>query len=266
MVEQHSSILDRGEPAAVVNLDGASPFLFVCEHSSNHIPAALGNLGLDEAALSSHIAWDIGAAALSKRLSEAFDAPLVEQRYSRLAYDCNRPSFSPEAIPALSERVAVPGNDGLSESDRQARIEQIYLPFHARISNLIDQRVRRGRETVLVTVHSFTPVFMGVRRVVDLGVLHDADRQLSDVILSLAARAREYIVKRIQPYGPSDGVTHTLLLHGIGRGIKNAMLKVRNDHIEGKDGQIVWADRLAMLLQEAHDVTEISPNLKARCI
>jgi len=225
---------------------GASDVVLVCEHASRTLPKALGDLGLDDAALKSHIAWDIGAAGVAERLSDLLDAPLISHRFSRLAYDCNRPPDSADAYPARSEVYEIPGNAGLDAQDRSRRAEALYVPFHRAIDDLVDTRLGQGRNVVLVTVHSFTPVYFGRPRDGHLGILHDDDQRLADAMLDAAAKLAH--VSRNYPYGPQDGVTHTLKRHGLTRQIPNVMLEIRNDLISDASGQAAWAGRIAELL------------------
>ncbi|TCU04992.1 N-formylglutamate amidohydrolase [Rhizobium sullae] len=229
---------------------GKSPLLVICEHASWTLPEQFGDLGLSEEALKSHIAWDPGALAVARGISTALDATLVFQRFSRLIYDCNRPPESPAAMPEKSEIYAIPGNQNLSAEERRARTEALYLPFHDAVRGLVKDRQGRGHETVIVTVHSFTPVYNGKERAVELGILHDADSRLADLMLAGAVDAPLYKTERNEPYGPQDGVTHTLILHGLSNGLRNVMIEVRNDLISDDAGQGVMADYLKGLLQQ----------------
>lgn len=238
-------------PVAIVNGEGRSPVLLVCEHAGRRIPRRLGKLGLADLDLERHIAWDIGAEGVARRLSALLDAPLVVQPYSRLVYDCNRPPEAVDAIPTISETTPIPGNQGLSLQEREERTAALYRPFHAAVGRLIDRRLDRGQTTVLVTVHSFTPIYKGRRRTLDLGILHDRDSRLADVLLALLSTERDIVVRRNEPYGPADGVTHTLVLHALPRGLLNVMLEIRNDLIADQAGQAAWSERLASLLARA---------------
>ena len=238
-------------PVILVNETGRSPVLLVVEHAGRRIPKALGFLGLAAGELERHIAWDIGAEGLARGLSERLDAPLVLQRYSRLVYDCNRPPEAPDAMPRLSELTPIPGNENLTADERKARVEALYRPFHAAVARLIDERDARGRRSVLVTVHSFTPVYKGVRRSLDLGVLHDSDARFADRLLGILDGEADLTVRRNEPYGPKDGVTHTLVLHALPRALDNVMLEVRNDLIADAAGQRRMAERLARVLSLA---------------
>lgn len=242
---------EEGDPVALENSIARGPVILVCEHASRLLPKALGTLGLPEAALESHIAWDPGALAVSRLIAERLDAALVFQRFSRLVYDCNRPPESPAAMPEKSEVFAVPGNAGLDQAARDARTQALYLPFREKLAGLLKSRVGEGRAPVIVTMHSFTPVYFGKPRAVEIGILHDADTRLADAMLNTAGSAGPYDIRRNEPYGPEDGVTHTLKEHGLSNGLANVMIEVRNDLIKDEAGQRVVADYLAGLLEKS---------------
>lgn len=233
---------DEEPPALVVNGEGRSPFVLICEHASNRLPRRLGTLGLAASELERHIAWDLGAEPVARRLSRLTDAPLVLQRYSRLAYDCNRPPDSADAMPEMSETTVIPGNRGLSPADRLARIGDIYRPFHAAVAELLDRRAAAGVRSQVVSIHSFTPVFKGERRSVELGILFDRDRTLPERLMPCFATVD---ARYNEPYGPRDGVLHTLNLHAAPRGLAHAMIEIRNDFLTDERGQAGWAERLA---------------------
>lgn len=239
-------------PVEVRNASGGGPFLLVCEHASNFIPPEYGTLGLDDAALESHIAWDPGALAVADEMARLLDAPLVAARVSRLVYDCNRPPDSPSAMPAESEIYRIPGNAGLTAGQRQARTQAVYHPFRAALATAIDAHGARRGPPAIVTVHSFTPVWRGVARAVEVGVLHDDDARLADAMLSAAGDGDGLAVRRNEPYGPEDGVTHTLREHALPRGLANVMIEIRNDLIATPDDARTMAGRLAGWLAAAH--------------
>ncbi|QSZ57356.1 N-formylglutamate amidohydrolase [Rhizobium sp. ZX09] len=229
----------EGHAVGVENAEGKGDILLVCEHASSTIPQKLGNLGLAADVLSSHAAWDPGALAVARLLSEKFDATLVYQRFSRLVYDCNRPPESPSAMPVKSEIYDIPGNFDLGEAERFARTSALYVPFHDRVSGIIAERQAAGRKVVVATIHSFTPVYHGQFREVEIGILHDNDSRLADAMLA-GSEGSSLTVNRNDPYGPEDGVTHTLRLHALPDGLLNVMIEIRNDLItnEGEQAQI----------------------------
>lgn len=232
---------EDGAPVAFENADAGSRIVLVCEHASSRLPMRMGTLGLSAEALESHIAWDPGALAVCRLLMASLDATLVYQRFSRLVYDCNRPPDSPSAMPTVSEVFEIPGNAALSAAERLARTEAIYSPFRKGLSDLIKTRVANHRPPVIVTLHSFTPVWHGQPREVEVGILHDSDSRLADAFLADAADDDAFVTRRNAPYGPQDGVTHTLIEHGIHHGLLNVMIEIRNDLIANTDGQRVLA-------------------------
>ena len=242
---------DEAESVRLENLPGSGPFILTCDHACNRLPRRLGTLGLEEALLQSHIAWDPGALPVAEIMSRILDSPLVASGYSRLAMDVNRPPQSAGAMLEESGGHPIPGNIGLSPADKAARIRALYEPFHAAIDRLISERRATGREPVLVTVHSFTPVYLGEHRAVELGILHDEDSRLADDLLARADRDTDMTTRRNEPYGPDDGVTHTLARHGVANGILNAMLEIRSDLISSVAGQERIAGQLSPMLQAA---------------
>ena len=251
--DEDSTLLgpEEGPAAEVMNVSGASDIVFVCEHASNALPESLGDLGLPPEAVESHIAWDPGAYALACRLSVGFDAPLVAGRFSRLVYDCNRPPERADAMPDRSEIYEIPGNRAISEEGRAARVREIYEPFHGALAEVIDERLALGRPVALVTVHTFTPIFFGKPRAVELGILHDEDSRLADACLARAADLTGLAAAQNSPYGPESGVTYTLQRHALPRGLPNVMLEIRNDLVTTAAAQAQIAEVLGRLLAEA---------------
>lgn len=233
------------------NPQGAGPALLLCEHASHHFPDRYAQLGLSDEDARSHAAWDPGARQLALLLSSALDAPLVAGRVSRLVYDCNRPPEEPSAMTERSETINVPGNHDLSDAERAERIESIYVPFCRAADHVIAARKAQSIPTVLVTVHSFTPIYFGKAREVEIGILNDTDSRMADAMLALAPKLPERHIQRNAPYGPQDGVTHSLKLHGIAHGLPNVMLEIRNDLLQDDDGCAEIAGELLGLLGPA---------------
>ncbi len=256
-------LLDAGEadPVIMVNGQGRSPIVLVCEHAGRVIPRSLGRLGLAESDLERHIAWDIGAEAVARRLCALLDAPLVLQRYSRLVYDCNRPPEHPGAMPEVSELTVIPANQNLSPAQRASRAQALYYPFHAGVRALVDAKLAQGQKPVIVTLHSFTRVFKGVMRSVELGLLHHSHDGLAKRLLALMHATHGQVDTRLnEPYGPQDGVAHTLDLQANSRGLANVMIEIRNDLIADDKGQAAWAGLLAPLLAQALEETITARN------
>ena len=241
---------DATAVARVLRRAGASEWLIVCEHASHQMPEAVNSLGLDDEARLSHVAWDPGAAEVATRLSELLDATAVLHNFSRLLYDCNRPPSADSAVPLVSERTAIPGNQALSPADRQTRVDTWYTPFHDEIDVLFNERAQRQQKTLLVTVHSFTRVYFDKPRRVELGIITDTDERLG-LALFKALDETPWQIEMNQPYSSADGVTHMLQRHGIARNIANVMLEIRNDLLTTDDTQQRWATTLANALSKA---------------
>ena len=236
------------DPVELFNRDGASPFVLTCEHAGRHVPEALDDLGLGPEALARHIAWDIGAGAVSRLLAEALDAPLVSQPMSRLVIDCNRPYHVPALIPKVSDGTAVPGNQGLDDTDRQARIDAIHTPFHDAIRDILDERRDAGRPCAVVAVHSFTPKMQSNSddRPWHVTFLFNRNPDLSRRMLAALLSGNDGIVSTLnEPYVVEDDGDYTVPVHGEQRGIPSTLIELRNDHITDPAGQEEWAFRLS---------------------
>lgn len=234
--------------ATLINPQGKGRVLLVCEHASQNIPPEFNNLGLSKKAQQSHAAWDPGALAVGTHMADILDAKFVVSNISRLVYDCNRP---PEAIGAMapkSEIFDIPGNLALDDIARKDRTDRFYRPFQNLLSSTI---TAADIPPIIVTIHSFTPVYQGVEREVEIGILHDCDTKIADSILAIAGRYTSLNVQRNQPYGPQDGVTHTLQIHGINNGLRNVMIEIRNDLITTPDSQKEMATILSNMILDA---------------
>ena len=235
--------------------------ILVCEHASNLVPASYGGLGLTADQRRAHIAWDCGALGLSRALMARLAATLVHAPVSRLVQDCNRAPDMPGAMPARSELHDIPGNAAISAADRLARTQAIYLPFHSALHALIARRIALGLRPVVISVHSFTPVYFGTPRRVEFGVIHDADAALAVAIHRAAQHLTRLHTALNAPYSAADDVTHTLRLQATPYGLPNAMLEVRNDLIASPEAEQAMADQLAPVLNMG--LVEIQKQAKA---
>ena len=242
-----------GEAAVVAKTGANSPFLLLGDHAGRDMPSRLGDLGLSRADLSRHIAWDIGIAGLGRMLSDRLDACFIAQRWSRLVIDCNRDPGRADAMPAVSDGSAIPGNANLTDAERAARVAQVFTPYHAAIAAELHARAARGLPTVVVALHSFTPVMAAFVRPWRFGVLHLGDSAYSDALLArLRAEPDIGEVGDNEPYA-MDGVDFTIPHHAIGRGLDYAELEVRQDMLADEAGQAEVAERLARALPAALD-------------
>jgi predicted N-formylglutamate amidohydrolase len=242
------ALLGLDELPAVEVREGRGPFVFVCEHASNVLPRALGTLGLSEFDLTRHIAWDPGAAAVATGLAERLGGDLVLQRYSRLAIDCNRHPDLLDAVSEMSETTPVPGNTSLSAEARADRVTAVWQPFHSGLERLLDKRRTAGRPSIVVTVHSFTPIYRGVERPWHVGIISTEDRVIADAMLAALRAEAGLVVGDNEPYSAKDNVDYTIRRHGLERGLPHVMIEIRNDLLTDGRGQQEWVERLAVIL------------------
>ncbi|WP_211840906.1 N-formylglutamate amidohydrolase [Pseudoxanthomonas sacheonensis] len=240
-----------GSAVAVSNRDGGGAFVLTCDHASAHIPRAYAGLGLPAADLQRHIAWDIGALGLAEQLSGLLDAPLLHPTVSRLLLDVNRDTDAHDSIVVTSEDTVIRGNHAIDTIERQHRRDWIYAPYHREIETVVAARVAARKPTAMISIHSFTPVFKGVPRRWQVGVLSHRDRRMADPLLRALRADAGLEVGDNQPYAPRDGVYHTLERHAEANGLPCVMLEIRNDLIRDTPGQLSWAERLAPLLLRA---------------
>jgi predicted N-formylglutamate amidohydrolase len=247
------ALLASDEPQAVVEYrtTGASPFLLVCDHAGRRIPRKLQNLGLPHSELARHIAWDIGIAGVGRALADRLDAALIMQPYSRLVIDCNRPLGSPTSIAKLSEATAVPGNEAVTADDAAQRAREIFAPYHSMIARHLDARKNARRPTIMISLHSFTPVYVGALRPWHAGVLYNRYDPLAAALLALMRSSGEETFGDNEPYSVTDDTDYTIPVHGEQRGLPHVAIEIRQDLIAEEAGQSEWAERLADLLPKA---------------
>jgi len=226
-----------------------SRFLLTADHAGRLIPRALKNLGVAPPDLDRHIAWDIGIAPLTSHLARLLRAEAIFQTYSRLVIDCNRQPTVPSAFPVVSEATPIPGNENLTESDKQARENAIFRPYHNAISSRI--AARRDKTPIYVAMHSFTPVYLGIPRPIEVAVLYNRAPRLSLALAALLRAEGGLVVGENDPYRVTDETDYGVPVHAEAAGLDYVELEIRQDLIAHQAGQLEWAERLARLLPQA---------------
>lgn len=248
---ESASVLSAGDPPAVelCHQSGAASVVLTCDHASLAVPRKLGRLGLEEAIIAQHIGWDIGAAAVTRRLALLLDAPAILGGYSRLVIDCNRGPSDPSSIATVSDGVAIPGNAALSEVARAARRAAIFEPFHAAIAARIAAWQRRGIAPAVISIHSFTPTMSGFERPWHVGVLWDEDGRIALPLLAALRAETGIVVGDNQPYSAREPVGYTQRHHGCERGLPHVAIELRQDLIAEEANAALWAERLSRALK-----------------
>jgi predicted N-formylglutamate amidohydrolase len=253
-------LLAADEPPAFQEFqtEGRSDFVIVVDHASARIPRRLANLGLPDAELRRHIAWDIGALSVARRVAEVLDAPLVAQNYSRLVIDCNRDPKVATSISRISELREIPGNIGLSAAEIAARRAEIFDPYHRRIRELLDARQAIGHRTILVAQHTMTDVYKNDRRRMHAAVLYNRDRRFAGAVLDMLRREQHLIIADNEPYFLSDETDYTIPHHAEARLLPHVELEIRQDLVADEAGQAEWGRRIAGVLKDAQRAFQIN--------
>ncbi len=225
------------------------PLLFVCDHASNALPERYGTLGLEEGDFATHIASDLGAAVVTRVLAKAYGAPAVLARWSRLLIDLNRGPDDPTLVMKLSDGRIIPGNRHASEAEVAQRLREFHAPYHAAITAQLDAAQAGNIVPVIVSMHSFTPVWKGFRRPWEVGVLWDKDDRLARPLLAVLARAG-FNAGDNEPYdGELEG--DCLNVHGTKRGLPHVLIEIRQDLVANDAAAQAFAARLKPILDEA---------------
>ena len=240
-----SSILLGSEdppPFSVINPDAPAPVVLACDHASNALPAALDQLGLGPVELAQHIAWDIGAAQVTRLLAARLNATAVLAGYSRLVIDCNRSPGDPASIVGISDNIVIPGNQAVDDAAAELRLNEAFWPYHHAITQALAHRWRhdRGHAPALIAIHSFTPAMNGFQRPWHLGVLWNRDPRLAGPLLAQFRAHPELCVGDNQPYSGRD-VGFTMDAHGSAAGLPHLEIEIRQDLIADEAGCEHWA-------------------------
>lgn len=245
-----SPLLLPTEPPAfeIINPDGCSSAVLICDHGSNRVPEQLNSLGLAAHQLDGHIAWDLGADKVARQLSIQLDAPLVMTGYSRLVIDCNRAPHSKESIAVQSGGVLIPGNQRLTLEQKTLRGDTLFKPYHRAIDTLLDARAQRP--TVLLSIHSFTPRLNGEQRPWHIGVAYERDNRLAKLMIGALSECGDIIIGDNEPYAIEDHIDYTLPAHGEGRGLTHLMFEIRQDMIPTDADAATWATTLTQAYRQ----------------
>lgn len=223
--------------------------VLICDHAANAFPPGYGTLGLPERELLRHIAYDIGAASVTRQLAAALGAPAILSRYSRLLIDLNRGADDPTLIMRISDGAVVPGNRHLDDAERQHRLERFYLPYHGALARIVERSLASGVPPVLLSIHTFTESWKGVPRPWHAGVLWDRDKRFARPLLEHLYGDGALIVGDNEPYR-GGLIGDCMDQHGTSRGLAHAIIEIRQDLVRDLHGQTVWADRISAIMRD----------------
>ena len=240
--------ISPGDAYEIVAGTAPTPLILLCDHASNAVPAEYGDLGIAPAQFARHIAYDIGARDLTLGLAARLNAPAVLSRFSRLLIDPNRGLDDPTLIMRISDGAAVPGNRNVDEAERQRRIARFHAPYHRAGADTIRATQGQGGTPLIVSIHSFTPVWRGWPRPWHVGILWDRDETIATAMIRGFAAQGGLVVGDNEPYhGALEG--DTLNTHGTVPGLPHALIEVRQDLIAAKTGVDDWVERVARVIE-----------------
>lgn len=241
------------DPVEIWNADCPTELVLVCEHAGQAIPAALGTLGVSRETRDSHRGWDIGAERVARHLSDALQAPLVIQRYSRLVIDCNRPPGGSDSIPKTSDHVDIPGNIAASAAERRLRVEEIFEPYDRAVATLLD----KGGTRAAFSVHSYTPRMDGKDRPWHAGFLTRRDLETGQALFDHIAAAHPQLLLAInQPYQIDSDTDWFVPRYAEPRGLLHSLIEIRNDQIADEKGAMLWAALLRDAIRSVMEATQ----------
>ena len=226
----------------------SSEIILVCDHASNALPPSYGSLGLAPKYLDEHIAFDIGAAGITRHISSVLDAPAVLSCYSRLLIDCNRKPGHFTSIPKVSDGIKIPGNQCLDIEETKWRYKAYFLPFHRAVETILEKFSNRGVVPVYVAIHSFTPTMDNYDRPWHIGLLWNKDPRLSKSLNAILSKWPGLIVGDNEPYSGRDPEGYSIHTHGGDRGIPHILIEVRQDLVSDQRGVVFWAERIGQAI------------------
>lgn len=230
-------------PVTVLNATARANAVIVCDHGGDAVPEALNGLGLDAAIRARHIAWDIGAADVARRLSDRLAMPAVLAGYSRLVIDLNRPLDDLTSIREISDGVVIPGNRRLTAGDIEARAAEIFRPYHEAVTAAL--ATCPIAVPAVISIHSFTPVMKGFERPWHIGVLYNDDARIAGPLIAALNHNADVTVGDNLPYSGYDLFGNTIETHAMPQGRPNILLEIRQDLIDTHHGAAKWAGIIA---------------------
>ncbi len=249
---------DDAPPFEVINgIQADSPILIVCDHASSFVPEALNGLGIDPRYFQQHIGFDIGAAGVSRCMAKNMGVTAVLGGFSRLVLDPNRYLTAHDSIPSISDGVVIPGNESLSAADRMLRVEELFIPYHMAINRAVSNIRSYFCMPLVLSVHSYTPIFQGFERPWEIGVLWEGDDGVAALLIEYLRDNSDYHVGENEPYHACNPVGYTVKTHAESNHYPSVLVEIRQDLIEDEAGQLAFAGLLAGALEMIQATLEV---------
>jgi predicted N-formylglutamate amidohydrolase len=240
-------------PFQIAVPQGKAPMVIVCDHASNAVPPEIGDLGVSALDMLRHIAWDIGAAPIARRLAQLFDAPAILCGTSRLVIDCNRKLDEPTLIPLKSDGTVIPANADLSPAERRHRIDAYFQTYHDACRRIMAGKLDRGERPLFLSIHSMTDRINGGHRPWEISLSSNEDRRATDAVLAVLRRVPGLVVGDNEPYDMDPVADYSTPEHALAHGLDYLQVEFRQDLVATVEGQ----ERFAMILAQAIRESEI---------
>jgi len=239
------------DPYILLNERSSSSVFLIADHASRHIPEEYDCLGMEDASLlRRHVAWDIGIEDVTRRMSEKLQATAIFSAFSRLLIDANRYPDDPSSMPYISDGVVVPANEHISNQDRSDRHARFFVPYHEKITQILDAKCAGSKTPIVISMHSFTPIMNDFERPWHIGILWDQDGRIALPMLDVLRKNPTLVVGDNEPYSAREPLGYTMNEHGTKKNIPHVVVEIRQDLIDTHHGAEHWANLMVDLVRQ----------------
>ena len=239
-----------------------SNLLILCDHASYYIPKKYKNLGVDIDDVKKHIGWDIGALKVAKKVVNKVNGTLIYSGYSRLLIDCNRSLKSKGAFIKKSENISIPGNDRITKKEKLNRARKYYFPYHNKIDRIINEKLKNNIVPILISIHSFTPVYFEKRRPWHIGLLQRADTRLSSIFKKEIKKYKKINLGINQPYKLDLAGDFTVPFFSESYGLPHILIEIKQDLLLKNNSVNFWSNLISKILEKHYDKNILKKTLK----
>jgi len=238
---------------SVYRATSLSKIIILCDHASNYIPKKYNNLGLKRSDVNKHIGWDIGALKVAKKISKNINCSLIHSSFSRLLIDCNRHLKSSGAFIKKSEDIVIPGNKNVSKKEKLLRAKKYYFPYHDQINKVIERKLKDKIVPILVSIHSFTPIYLGESRPWHIGLLQRKDQRLSSIFAKEIKKNKKIVLGINQPYKLDLAGDFTIPFFSESYGLPHVLIEIRQDLLIKNKSINFWSNFISDILNKNYN-------------